>query len=385
MSRFADRKGPIRLGMVGGGTGAMIGAVHRTAARLDGHFDLVAGALSSTPERAQASGSEIGLDPSRIYDDFTEMAKREARLKDGIEAVAIVTPNHMHLPAAREFLKRGIHVICDKPLTGTLADAKKLQSAADKSGALFMLTHTYVGYPMVVEARTRIAAGELGDIRLVQVEYAQDWLSTAPAPDNKQADWRTDPARSGAGGATGDIGTHAWHLARHITGLQPEALAADLQAFVPGRALDDNAHVLMRFEGGARGMLWCSQVAAGLENGLRIRVFGTKAGLSWAQEHPNHLTITPIGGAAQVITRGLAETSQASRQRTRIPPGHPEGYFEAFANLYTDAAAAIRAHRAGDPLPDGLIFPTVAEGVEGVAFVDACVRSSKRNAAWVTL
>ncbi|MAQ82893.1 MAG: oxidoreductase [Maritimibacter sp.] len=385
MTKFSERTGPIRLGMVGGGQGAMIGAVHRIAARLDGAYTLVAGALSSTEDKARASAAEIGLAEDRTYTDFTEMAKREARLKDGIEAVAIVTPNHMHMPVAREFLKRGIHVICDKPLAGTLADAKKLKAAADKADALFVLTHNYTGYPLVREAQARVAAGELGEIRLVQVEYAQDWLAEEPDPDNKQAAWRTDPARSGAGGATGDIGTHAWNLARFVTGLKPEAIAADLQAFVPGRQLDDNGHVLLRFEGGARGMLWCSQVAAGKENDLRLRVYGTKAGLEWHQENPNQLFVTPLGGATQIVTRASGATGEDSRRLTRVPPGHPEGYLEGFANIYAEAAQAIRAARTGASLPEGVTFPSIDDGVEGVAFVDACVRSSKRNAAWVSI
>ena len=383
MSRFAERTGPIRLGMVGGGAGAMIGGVHRVAARLDGAFQLAAGALSSTEEKARSSAAQIGLPEDRTYTDYVEMAKREARLKDGIEAVSIVVPNHMHLPVAREFLKRGIHVICDKPLTGTLSDARKMQATAEKSEALFILTHNYTGYPLVREAQARIAAGELGDLRLVQVEYAQDWLAEEPEPDNKQASWRTDPARSGAGGATGDIGTHAWNLMRFVTGLVPESLAADLQSFVPGRELDDNAHVMLRFDGGARGTLWCSQVAAGEENALTLRVYGTKAGLEWRQENPNELRVTPLGGATQIITRASAGTSEASRRLTRIPPGHPEGFFEAFANIYGEAARAIIAARSGQPVPDGVHFPSIAEGVEGVAFVDACVRSSRRNSAWV--
>ncbi len=384
MSRFADRTGPIRLGMVGGGQGAMIGAVHRIAARLDGRFELVAGALSSTGDKALASAAAIGLSPERSYTDHVAMARREARLKDGIEAVAITVPNHMHLPVAREFLKRGIHVICDKPLTGTLADAKKMRAAAEKSDALFILTHNYTGYPLIREARARIDRGDLGQIRLVQVEYAQDWLAEAPAPDNKQAEWRTDPAKSGAGGATGDIGTHAWNLLRFVTGLAPEAIAADLQSFVPGRALDDNAHVMLRFKGGARGMLWCSQVAAGEENNLSLRVYGTKAGLEWRQENPNELRVTPRGGSTTIITRGSADTTDGSRRLTRVPPGHPEGFLEAFANIYGEAAEAIRAARTGAPLPEGVTFPTLADGIEGVSFVEACVRSSKRNAAWVT-
>ncbi|WP_372833962.1 Gfo/Idh/MocA family protein [Puniceibacterium confluentis] len=385
MSRFADRSGPIRLGMVGGGQGALIGAVHRVAARLDGHYQLVAGALASTPERARASGLDLGLPDDRIYGSYSDMARREARVKDGIEAVAIVTPNHMHLPVAREFLKRGIHVICDKPLTGTLADAKKMQVAAANADALFVLTHNYTGYPLVREAKERVARGDLGDIRLVQVEYAQDWLGEVPDPGNKQADWRTDPARSGVGGATGDIGTHAFNLARFVTGLAPEALAADLQSFVPGRALDDNAHVMLRFVGGARGMLWCSQVASGSENALRLRVYGTRAGLEWRQENPNELRVTPLGGSTTVVTRASGATGSAAGRVSRLPPGHPEGFFEAFANLYAEAAQAIRAHRTGAALPEGVTYPDISDGVEGVAFVEACVRSSKRNAAWVPL
>jgi predicted dehydrogenase len=384
VSRFAGRIGPIRLGMVGGGQGAFIGAVHRIAARLDGAFELVAGALSSDPERARASAAEIGLAPDRTYDDYAAMARREARLKDGIEAVAIVTPNHMHYEIAREYLRRGIHVICDKPLTATLAEARRMVQAAERSDALFVLTHNYTGYPLVRQARDMVAAGALGQIRVVQIEYAQDWLAEPPA-DNKQAAWRTDPARAGPGGATGDIGTHAFQLARFVTGLRIEALAADLQSFVEGRQVDDNGHVLLRFEGGARGVLWCSQVASGVENGLRLRVFGTGAGLSWAQENPNELWFTPLGEPARRLTRGGHGTGQAAARVTRVPAGHPEGFLEAFANIYTEAARAIRARRESLPTPEDVVFPTVHDGLEGVAFVDACVRSSRRDAAWVTL
>lgn len=375
--------GPIRLGMVGGGKDAFIGGVHRIAARLDGKFDLVAGALSSTPERALESGRALGLAEDRIYSDFTEMAKREARIKSGIEAVAIVTPNHVHYTAAREFLKRGIHVICDKPLTSNLADAKKLVKAAENSDALFILTHNYTGYPLMRQAREMVAAGDLGEIRLVQVEYVQDWLTEHV--DNKQADWRTDPARSGVGGATGDIGTHAYNLARFVSGLKVESLAADLQSFVPGRPVDDNGHVLLRYENGARGMLWCSQVAPGNENGLRLRIYGTKGGLEWGQENPNELWFTPFGEPKRLITRGGAGASEAGNRLTRVPPGHPEGYLEGFANVYSEAAAAIIAARSGEAAPAGTLYPTVEDGLEGVQFVDACVRSSGRNAAWVKL
>ncbi|GAB4064345.1 Gfo/Idh/MocA family oxidoreductase [Ancylobacter sonchi] len=375
---------PIRLGMVGGGSGAFIGGVHRIAARLDGEFQLVAGALSSTPEKARASAEALGL--ARSYDDFAAMAKGEARRRDGIEAVAIVTPNHMHAAPAIEFLKRGIHVICDKPLTATLAEAKKLAAAAEKSRALFILTHNYTGYPMVRQARAMVEAGALGRLRLVQVEYVQDWLTEAAEKSgSKQAEWRTDPERSGAGGATGDIGTHAYNLACFVSGLTPQALAADLTSFVPGRVLDDNAHVLLRFAGGAKGMLWASQVAPGNENGLRLRVYGDKGGLDWAQEDPNRLWFTPFGAEKRLITRNGAGAGPEAARVSRIPPGHPEGYLEAFANIYAEAARAIRAHRTGVAPPAGMLYPTLADGLAGMRFVAACVQSSKRDAAWVTL
>ena len=374
---------PIRLGMVGGGQGALIGSVHRLAARMDGHFRLVAGALSSTPERARASGAEIGLDPTRTYDDWTRMAGREARRKDGVEAVAIVTPNHMHAAPAIEFLKRGIHVICDKPLTATMAEAKKLAAAADKADALFILTHNYTGYPLVRQARAMIARGDLGRIRLVQVEYAQDWLTHEV--HNKQAEWRSDPARAGIGGALGDIGTHAYNLAAFVAGMEPEALAADITAFVPGRQLDDNANVLLRYPGGAKGMLWASQVAPGNENSLRIRVFGDQGGLEWAQEEPNKLWFSRFGEPKQLLTRNGAGALPEARRVCRVPGGHPEGYLEAFANIYAEAAQAIRARQAGLPVPDGVIYPTLSDGLAGMRFVAACVTSARRNAGWVTL
>ncbi|WP_415921881.1 Gfo/Idh/MocA family protein [Tateyamaria sp. SN6-1] len=373
--------GRIKLGMVGGGNDAFIGAVHRIAARIDDRYELVAGALSATPEKAQASGAALGL--PRVYDDFKAMAIREARLKDGIEAVSIVTPNHVHFAAAREFLKRGIHVICDKPLTSTLADAKKMVKEAEKSDALFILTHNYTGYPMVRQAREMVAAGEIGAVRVVQVEYPQDWLTVEQ--DFKQAEWRTDPARSGVGGSTGDIGTHAFNLACFVTGLEVETLAADLQAFVPGRAVDDNAHVMLRFAGGARGMLWSSQVAPGNENALRIRVYGESGGLEWAQEDPNYLWHTPFGEPKRLITRGGAGAGDVAGRVSRTPPGHPEGYLEGFANIYTEAAEAIIAARTGAAVPDHVVYPTVQDGLKGVQFVSACVKSSQRDAAWVKL
>ncbi len=374
----------IRLGMVGGGSGAFIGAVHRIAARIDDHYDLVAGALSSTPEKSRQSGAELGLNPSRVYDDFKSMAIREARLKDGIEAVAIVTPNHMHYPAAIEFLKRGIHVICDKPLTSNLADAKKLVKAAESSDALFILTHNYSGYPMVRQAREMVARGDLGEIRLVQMEYPQDWLAEPiEQSGQKQAEWRTDPARSGVGGSTGDIGTHAYQLGCFISGLELDELAADVHTFVPGRQLDDNAHVMLRFKGGAKGMLWCSQVASGNENALKVRVYGTKGGLEWEQENPNYLWYTPLGEPKRLLTRGGAGAMDVAARVSRTPGGHPEGYLEGFATIYSEAARAIQAKRDGKKIDPAVLYPTVEDGLKGVTFVTACINSSKRNGAWV--
>ncbi len=376
---------PIRLGMVGGGQGAFIGEVHRFASRLDGHYDLVAGALSASPDKAKASAEALNI--ARAYTSYDEMAQAEAARPDGIEVVAIVTPNHVHAGPAIAFLDAGIHVICDKPLTATLDEAKALQAAVERSKALFFLTHNYTGYPMVRQARELVETGALGKLRLVQVEYVQDWLTdpVERSGDNKQAEWRTDPARSGAGGSVGDIGTHAYNLAGFVSGLNVERLAADLDAFVDGRALDDNAHVLLRYEGGAKGMLWCSQVAPGNENGLKLRVFGDKGGLVWAQEDPNRLWFTPHGAATRLITRRGAAASAVADAVSRIPGGHPEGYLEGFANLYTGAALGIRAHQAGEPLPDlAQLVPGIEAGMAGMRFVAACVDSSRRDAAWVT-
>ncbi len=376
--------GRIRLGMVGGGEGAFIGAVHRIAARLDDHFELVAGALSASPDKAARSALALGLDPRRSYADFTVMARAESARADGIEAVSIVTPNHMHGPAIRAFLDAGIHVICDKPLTTTLEDARDLAALVRRSGLVFALTHTYTGYPLVRQARAMVREGALGDIRLVQVEYAQDWLAEGTeGAGNKQAEWRTDPARSGTGGCIGDIGTHAFNLAGFVTGLDPVELCADLMTFVPGRRLDDNAQVLLRYAGGARGALWASQVASGNENEVRLRVYGTRGGLEWSQCRADQLVWSPLGGTRRIVTRNGAGADAANRGASRVPAGHPEGYLEAFANLYGDAAAAIRAARAGLPCPAHLAMPTVEDGVKGLAFIDAAVRSH-RSGAWVS-
>ena len=378
--------GRIRLGMVGGGQGAFIGGVHRIASRIDDQYELVAGALSADPARAKASGKELGLADDRSYGSFEEMARREARLRDGIEVVAIVTPNHMHFPVAKAFLQKGIHVICDKPLTATLREAKKLAELAQKSGKVFALTHNYTGYPMVRQAREMVQRGELGTIQLIHAEYVQDWLTTKlESTGQKQAEWRTDPARSGAGGAVGDIGTHAYNLACFVSGIDASEISADLTSFVKGRKLDDNVHVMLRYKNGARGMIWASQVAPGNENHLVLRVHGTKGGLEWAQEDPNYLWFTPFGEPKRLITRGGAGAGAAAGRVTRVPPGHPEGYLEGFANIYKEAAAAIIAARSGKKPDKAVMFPTVEDGVKGVAFVDACVRSSKKNAGWVAL
>ena len=378
--------GRIRLGMVGGGEGAFIGAVHRLAARMDDHYTFVAGALSSTPEKALRSGAALGLDPRRTYGSFEEMAARERRLKDGIEAVAIVTPNHMHAPVAAAFLKAGIHVICDKPLTTTLKEARKLQALAEKAGLVFCVTHNYTGFPLIRQAREMVQSGELGEIRVVQVEYPQDWL-TEPLErtGQKQADWRTDPARSGAGGCVGDIGTHAYNLADFVTGIDVTEICAELTTFVKGRRLDDNVQIMLRYANGARGALWASQVAPGNENGLQLRVYGTKGGFHWRQDNPNYLFYTPFGKPTQILTRGGAGATAVAGRVTRIPSGHPEGYLEAFATIYTEAAAAIRSARDGTRRDPAVIFPTIADGVKGVAFIEAAVKSSARGGAWTKL
>ena len=369
----------IRLGMVGGGTGAFIGYVHRIAARLDGDYELVAGALSSRPEVARESGRNVGLAEDRIYTSYEEMAARESQRPDGIQAVAIVTPNNVHFGPAKTFLEAGIHVICDKPLTSTLADARALAAVKPKNGARFLLTHNYTGYPLMRQARELVASGALGKIRVVQVEYPQDWLAVEPEADNKQAAWRTDPARSGAGGAIGDIGTHAYNLACFVTGLKTEAVSADLTSFVPGRELDDNVNILLRFEGGARGMLWASQVAVGCENGLQLRVYGEKAGLEWRQDNPNYMWFTEFGKPKQLLTRGGAISGNAaSAMNVRVPSGHPEGYLEAFATLYSQFAEVIRGNDRGY----AELLPTLADGVEGMEFIAASVQSSKADGKW---
>jgi predicted dehydrogenase len=377
----------LRLGMVGGGPGAFIGAVHRIAARLDDRFELVAGALSSNAERGRAAAVELHITPERAYGSFSEMAAAESKRTDRIDAVSIVTPNHVHFAPAKAFLEAGIHVICDKPLTTTVEDALGLAEIVHRSGLIFGLTHNYTGYPLVRQAKEMIEAGELGRIRVVQVEYAQDWLTTpVEATGQKQAVWRTDPAQSGPAGSLGDIGTHAYNLACFVTGLRCEQVAADVSIFVPGRRLDDNVQTLLRFDGGARGMLWASQVAVGNENNLRLRVYGEKAGIEWGQENPNYLRSTPYGKPPLTISRAGAGATNSAKHASRIPSGHPEGYLEAFAQLYTDLAEQIAARNAGRaPLPSSLLVPTVDDGLAGLHFISCVLESSRQNSVWVNL
>ncbi|MCC0024526.1 MAG: Gfo/Idh/MocA family oxidoreductase [Hyphomicrobiaceae bacterium] len=373
-------KRPVRWGMVGGGQEAFIGYVHRIASRIDGEYQLVAGALSSRPEVAKSSAERLGIAPDRAYTDYAEMAHAEAAREDGIEVVSIVTPNHVHFGPVKAFLEAGINVICDKPLTSTLEDAIALSEVQPKNGAKFLLTHNYTGYPLVRQARQMIADGKLGTLRVVQVEYPQDWLTEEV--HNKQADWRTDPTKSGMGGCIGDIGTHAYNLARFMTGLELDMLSADLTTFVPGRMVDDNVHIMLRFKGGAKGMLWASQVAPGNENGPSIRIYGDKGGIEWQQIEPNKMWFCPLGQPRQLLTRGGATPIGAEAPagaEIRIPPGHPEGYLEAFATLYKEFADVIRGDSGGE------LLPTMADGVEGMKFIVAAVTSSNNDGHWTRL
>ena len=375
----------IRLGMVGGGQGAFIGAVHRMAARLDDRYELVAGALSSDPERAAASAAELHIAKDRSYADYAQMAILESARSDGIDAVSIVTPNHLHAPIASAFLAAGIHVICDKPLAANLNQANALLTKVQQSNCLFALTHNYSGYPMVRQARAMVAQGLLGEIRVVQAEYAQEWLSTPlELTGHKQASWRLDPQQAGSGGSLGDIASHVEHLIRYITGLQLSEVCADLTSFVSGRQLDDNAHVMLRYTSGAKGMLWSSQVAPGNENKLKVRIYGSQAGLEFRQESPNELWYTPLGLATQRLTRGGSGVAEAATHATRIPAGHPEGYLEGFAQIYRDIAEQLQARFEGrQPNPLACTVPTVEDGLLGMRFIEAAVTSSKANGSWV--
>ena len=381
---MAQRK--LRYGMVGGGRDAFIGAVHRKAMALDGQYEFVAGALSSNPEKAIASGEDLGLADDRNYPTWEAMLKGElARpAQDRIDLVSIVTPNHVHYPVAKAFASAGIHVVCDKPLVHTSKQAKDLIKIVEKTGVVFAVTYNYTGYPMVKQARHMVRTGKLGELRKVIVEYNQGWLATKLEDSGqKQADWRTDPARSGAAGAIGDIGSHAENLAATITGLEIESICADLTRFVPGRQLDDDGNLLIRFVGGAKGVLIASQIETGYENDIRIRVFGTKGSLSWRQEDPNYLDFLPLEGPRQLLTRGSGYLCAEAQKATRIPTGHPEAFLEAFANVYLGAAEAIRAKQAKKKL--GKLegdFPTVLDGARGIHFIEKTVESSASSKKW---
>ena len=380
-------KKKIRMGMLGGGPGSFIGPVHRMAANLDGLIELVCGCFSSNPEKSVQTGKELCLPENRIYTSYQEMIEKEAQLPEGerMDFISIVTPNHVHYAPAAMAMEAGFHVALDKPITFSLDEAKSLAEISARTGKRLLLTHTYSGYPLVKEARFRVKRGDLGKIRRVYVEYPQGWLSTDCAAVNKQAAWRVDPTRSGKAGCMGDIGTHAFHLANYITGLKPVELCAELNSFVPDRLLDDDGTVFIRYEGGARCLLSASQVCAGVENGLYIRIYGEKGGLEWRQDSPNTMIFRPAEGAAEMIrtsTPGIE--SPAAQHNSRVPGGHPEGFIEAFANLYRNFALTLIADADNEtPSEHALDFPSVADGIEGMQFVDAVVSSSAQNAAWV--
>lgn len=378
----------LRYGMIGGGIGAFIGGVHRTAAALDGNFVLTAGALSSTPAKALESGRSLRLADDRNYPSWEAMLAAEQAFDPAtrIEAVVIVTPNHAHFAPALAFTRAGFHVICDKPLALSCEQTTQLASAVAAAGTVFAVTYNYSGYPLVKQARELVRKGELGEIRKVVVEYNQGWLAgNLEASGQKQAHWRTDPARSGLGGAIGDIGSHAEHLATYITGLRLSHLCADLTTFVAGRQLDDDASVLLRFQGGAKGVLMASQVQVGHENDLRIRVHGTRGSLLWRQEDPNQLTLAIENQPEQVLRRGNAYLCEAARQATRLPAGHPEAFFEAFANIYSAAARAIRAGAGGEAAAAAFDFPGVQAGAQGVRFIERAVHSAKSEQKWTPM
>ena len=381
-------KRKIRMGMVGGGPGSFIGAVHRMAANLDGQIELVCGCFSSSPAKSLETGRSLYLPEDRIYGSYQEMMEREAVLPEGerMDFVSIVTPNDMHFAPALLALEKGFDVAMDKPMTYTLDEAKQLRDKVKESGRLLLLTHTYTGYPMVKEARERVRRGDLGKIRLVYVEYPQGWLYNDCSATNKQAAWRVDPKRSGKAGCMGDIGTHAFNLAEYITGLRTEALCGELHTVVPDRLLDDDGAALLRYEGGARGVLMASQVAVGQENSLRIRVYGEKGGLEWHQEEPNTLLMRWPDRQPEVIRTGGAGLSPWATANTRTPAGHPEGYLEAFANLYRHFAAALQARLAGEePTPTDLDFPSVEEGVRGMQFIETIVSTKNSDQKWVSI
>ena len=377
----------LKFGQIGGGRDAFIGAVHRRAAISDGFTEFVAGALSSDPGKAKLSGEDLLLSPERNYGSWQEMLDKESALPDGerIDFVSIVTPNHVHFEPALAFVEAGFNVVLDKPMVHTSEQAQKLIEAVEKHNVIFGVTHNYTGYPLVKEAREWVRSGKLGTIQRVVVEYPQDWLlSKLEEEGQKQAEWRTDPARSGVAGAVGDIGSHAENLVSYITALEIDSLCADLTTFVEGRMLDDDASVLLRFKGGAKGVLWVSQIATGEENGINIRVYGTEGGLFWAQEHPNWLYFYAPGQPAQIYKRGNGYFGEAATRATHIPPGHPEAFLEAFGNIYMNITDTIRARLSGRPPTElELDFPSVYDGARGVKFIEKVVESSQSDQKWL--
>lgn len=374
--------------MIGGGPGSFIGAVHRIAANLDGQIELVCGCFSSKPEKSRATGESLFLPPERVYASWEEMLEKEALLPEGerMDFVSIVTPNHVHFAPAMMALDKGFHVALDKPMTFSLEEAKLLAAKVKETGKLFLLTHTYTGYPMVKEARHRVLNGDLGKVRRIYVEYPQGWLYNDCASTNKQAAWRVDPNRSGKAGCMGDIGTHAFNLAEYITGLKATEICGELQTFVPDRLLDDDGAALIRYEGGARGVLMASQIAVGCENSLKIRVFGEKGGLEWRQEEPNTLILRWPDRPAEIVRTNNGYVSGISAYNSRVPAGHPEGYLEAFANLYRNFATALRAKLEGkEPAPEALDFPSAEEGVRGMRFIETIVSTNNTDAKWLKL
>lgn len=381
-----DNSGQVlRYGMVGGGSSSFIGDVHRKAISFDGKSRLVAGCFSQNFENTIETGRTLGVDPERLYQSFDEMAEKEASRRDPIEFAVIVTPNNVHYAAAKAFLKRGIHVVCDKPLTFTVDEAKELVQLAKEKSLLFAITYTYSGYPMVKQAREMIRRGDIGEIRVVMGEYPQDWLATAIEKDGqKQAAWRTDPKRTGISNCVGDIGSHIENTVSYITGLKIKALCANLDIFGPDRVLDDNAEVIVKYANGASGVYWCSQVAVGHDNGLKVRIFGTKGSIEWEQESPNYLKVAYLGQPVQTLSRGCGYLYPQASSISRIPAGHPEGYYEAFANIYLTFANALQKVKAGAELTSGdMDFPTVEAGLDGVKFINRCVESSTKGAVWV--
>jgi predicted dehydrogenase len=370
----------LRVGIVGGGQGSFIGAVHRMAVELDGQAEVVAGAMSADPQRAEASARAWYL--KRTYSSFEEMAEAEASLPDGIDVVMVTVPNHLHYPVARTFLEHGIHVVCDKPMTFNLEEARALVELVEQKKLIFVLTHNYTGYPAVRHARHLVRTGAIGTIRKVLVEYIQDWLMEAvERAGNKQALWRTDPTKSGIAGSVGDIGTHGENLLEFITGVKIAAVCADLTTFIEGRQLDDDANVLLRLENGGKGILTCSQIAAGEENGLSIRIYGSKAGLEWQQMEPNTLLFKQPGQPRQVLRTGLPYMSDEAKAASRLPAGHPEGYLEAFANVYRLAIADMRRLESGEAPVGG--YPTVHDGLRGMQFITKVVESSLKGGIWI--